>query len=227
MGEYGGVRPVGVFAGHRDGITFIDSRGDDRYLLTNSKDQTIKLWDMRHFSSDKAIESTKTAVGKQTWDYRWQCCPVENFKTAPLEGDSSVMTLRGHSVIHTLIRARFSPDYTGKRYIYSGCGRGNCIVHDIYTGETTKVYGGHRSVVRDCMWHPHFNELVTSSWDGETTIWRYDEREMRNINPESISNTPGDEDSCDESYKPVTTYKIDKKKMLKLKRPFCEENKMQ
>lgn len=41
------VAPVGVFAGHRDGITFIDARGDDRYVLTNAKDQCIKLWDLR------------------------------------------------------------------------------------------------------------------------------------------------------------------------------------
>ena len=32
-------RPVGIFAGHIDGITYIDSRGDGRHLITNSKDQ--------------------------------------------------------------------------------------------------------------------------------------------------------------------------------------------
>lgn len=46
--------PVGVFAGHRDGITYIDSHGNDRYILTNSKDQTIKIWDLRRFSSSDA-----------------------------------------------------------------------------------------------------------------------------------------------------------------------------
>jgi WD repeat-containing protein 23 len=45
-------KPVGVLAGHLDGITFIDSRGDGRHLITNSKDQTIKLWDIRKFSSE-------------------------------------------------------------------------------------------------------------------------------------------------------------------------------
>lgn len=64
---------------------------------------------------------------KQQWDYRWQCSPQENLKMMRMEGDCSVLTLRGHSVLHTLVRARFSPDHTGKRYIYSGCGRGNCV----------------------------------------------------------------------------------------------------
>jgi len=31
--------PVGVLAGHVDGLTYIDPRGDGRYLLTDSKDQ--------------------------------------------------------------------------------------------------------------------------------------------------------------------------------------------
>ena len=46
--------PVGVLAGHADGVTFIDSKADARYLISNSKDQTIKLWDMRRFSNKEA-----------------------------------------------------------------------------------------------------------------------------------------------------------------------------
>lgn len=37
--------------GHLEGITFLDSRGDGRYLISNGKDQTIKLWDIRKMSS--------------------------------------------------------------------------------------------------------------------------------------------------------------------------------
>ena len=30
-------------------------QGDGRHLITNSKDQTIKLWDMRKFSAEEGI----------------------------------------------------------------------------------------------------------------------------------------------------------------------------
>lgn len=40
-------KPVGVLMGHLEGITFLDSRGDGRYFISNGKDQTIKLWDIR------------------------------------------------------------------------------------------------------------------------------------------------------------------------------------
>ena len=47
-------QPAGILMGHLEGITFIDSRGDGRYLISNGKDQTTKLWDIRKMSS-KAI----------------------------------------------------------------------------------------------------------------------------------------------------------------------------
>jgi len=38
--------------GHLEGITFIDSCGDGRYFISNGKDQTTKLWDIRKMSSN-------------------------------------------------------------------------------------------------------------------------------------------------------------------------------
>lgn len=72
--------PVGVFSGHVDGITHLDSKLDSRYLVTNSKDQTIKLWDIRAFSSKDSQESTRRAVANQNWDYRWQRVPKQRNK---------------------------------------------------------------------------------------------------------------------------------------------------
>lgn len=68
-----------MFAGHRGGITYIDSRGDSRYLITNSKDQSIKLWDMRMFSKyDKDefdfFQPFLTPLSAK-WDYRFQSMP--------------------------------------------------------------------------------------------------------------------------------------------------------
>jgi WD repeat-containing protein 23 len=40
-------RPAGVFTGHTEGITFVHSKGDGRYVLSNGKDQQMKLWDLR------------------------------------------------------------------------------------------------------------------------------------------------------------------------------------
>lgn len=47
-------------------------------------------------------------------------------KTLP--GDISLMTYRGHCVLNTLVRCRFSPAFTtGQRYIYCGCATGSVV----------------------------------------------------------------------------------------------------
>ncbi|XP_053117960.1 DDB1- and CUL4-associated factor 11 isoform X2 [Hemicordylus capensis] len=167
-------RPVGILAGHRDGITFIDSKGDARYLISNSKDQTIKLWDMRKFSGHEGLEASRQAVTQQNWDYRWQQVPKRARRKSKLPGDSSLMTYRGHGVLHTLIRCRFSPAYsTGQQYIYSGCSTGKVVVYDLLSGHIVKKLTSHKACVRDVSWHPYEEKIVSSSWDGNLRLWEY------------------------------------------------------
>ncbi|XP_022904773.1 DDB1- and CUL4-associated factor 11 isoform X2 [Onthophagus taurus] len=168
-------KPVGMLAGHKDGITHICSRGDNRHLISNSKDQTIKLWDLRMFSDQTAIESTQMCVKNQTWDYRWQGVPKNMMSTkSVLPGDSSILTMRGHVVTRTLIRARFSPlETTGQRYIYTGCGYGRLIIYDALTGRVKRSLKEHSVCVRDISWHPTRPEILTSSWDKTVGRWTY------------------------------------------------------
>lgn len=74
-------QPIGVLVGHLDGITYIDSKNDGRYLLSNSKDQSIKLWDMRAFSKSGAEERhvrlKQATQNINDWDYRWDEVPKE------------------------------------------------------------------------------------------------------------------------------------------------------
>jgi WD repeat-containing protein 23 len=120
--------PVGIFAGHVDGITFIDAREDARHIITNSKDQSIKLWDLRKFANNRTIELTKDAIRHRAgWDYRWGSgrLPDSRSGSTKIDGDPSIMTYKGHSVFKTLIRCRFSPAHsTGQKFIYTGCGTG-------------------------------------------------------------------------------------------------------
>ena len=57
-----------------------------------------------------------------------------------VEGDSSLMTYTGHTVLQTLIRCHFSPDHTtGQSLIYTGCAAGRVVIYDLLTGEIVKV----------------------------------------------------------------------------------------
>jgi len=185
--------PVGLLAGHVDGLTYIDPRGDGRHLITNSKDQSIKLWDLRRFSSKDAVDASKMAVRGQNWDYRWQGVPrklMAEYRqgTNRIVDDSSLMTYRGHTVLQTLIRCRFSPAHTtAQRYIYTGCASGSAYVYDVLTGDIVRELRGHRSCVRDISWHPYRTEITTSSWDSSLVKWTYQE-EIKEVEKEDGSN---------------------------------------
>lgn len=40
-------KPSGVLVGHTEGITNVSAKGDGRYIISNGKDQALRLWDLR------------------------------------------------------------------------------------------------------------------------------------------------------------------------------------
>jgi len=56
---------------------------DTRYLISNSKDQSIKLWDMRRFSNESTIEKSRTRSNNinNAWDYRYEAHGRKRSKT--------------------------------------------------------------------------------------------------------------------------------------------------
>eukprot|EP01099_Mayorella_cantabrigiensis_P008694 TRINITY_DN821_c0_g4_i1.p1 TRINITY_DN821_c0_g4~~TRINITY_DN821_c0_g4_i1.p1 ORF type:complete len:484 (-),score=75.44 TRINITY_DN821_c0_g4_i1:17-1468(-) len=162
------ARHVGTLVGHLHGVTHIDSKGDGRYLISNGKDQCIKLWDLRKMSSD-----ADPPAGQSDWDYRYGAFHAAHHHRELFNGtrvhrdDQSIMSYRGHQVFQTLIRSYFSPLYsTGQRYIYTGSADGCIYIYDVLTGEIVERLQIHNnSVVRDVSWHPFDCAIVSSSWD--------------------------------------------------------------
>ncbi|XP_048441844.1 LEC14B homolog isoform X4 [Pyrus x bretschneideri] len=163
-------KPAGVLTGHLEGIAFIDSKGDGRYFISNGKDQTIKLWDIRKMSSSPA---RTPGLRSSEWDYRWMDYPPQA-KDMKHPSDQSVATYRGHSVLRTLIRCYFSPAYsTGQKYIYTGSHNCCVYIYDLVTGAQVATLKYHKAPVRDCSWHPYYPMLVSSSWDGTVAKWEF------------------------------------------------------
>ncbi|XP_031252049.1 LEC14B homolog [Pistacia vera] len=160
----------GVLIGHLEGITFIDSRRDGRYLISNGKDQSTKLWDIRKMSTN-----TRDCPRRRftDWDYRWMEYPEHkrNFKHS---NDQSLATYKGHSVLRTLIRCYFSPEYsTGQKYIYTGSSDSCVYIYDVLSGAEVATLKFHGAPVRDCSWHPYYPMMVSSSWDHRIVRWQF------------------------------------------------------
>ncbi|CAK7332909.1 unnamed protein product [Dovyalis caffra] len=173
-------KAAGVLMGHLEGITFIDSRGDGRYFISNGKDQTTKLWDIRKMSSN--AKDTQR-LRNSDWDYRWMEYPPRA-KTLTHPRDQSLTTYRGHSILRTLIRCYFSPDYrldvgqridpgTGQKYIYTGSSDCSVYIYDLVSGAVVATLDHHEGLVRDCSWHPLYPMMISSSWDGVIARWEF------------------------------------------------------
>ncbi|KAJ5885139.1 hypothetical protein N7495_009649 [Penicillium taxi] len=183
-------REAGVFVGHTEGITYVDSKGDGRYVLSNAKDQTMKLWDLRKMVTTSKFDTINTDHYTTGYDYRFEQYPDEIYK--PHADDCSVVTFRGHRVLKTLIRCHFSPpDSTNSRYVYSGSEDGKVYVYNmdatlaktIDVGVATKntrprdpdVFASPYEMnaemdwltcVRDASWHPNAPVVAATSWNG-------------------------------------------------------------
>ncbi|KAG0232711.1 hypothetical protein BGW42_007965 [Actinomortierella wolfii] len=178
MRNSGRSPPSGVLVGHAAGLTYVTSKGDNRYLASNGKDQKMLLWDLRKMYSNEEYrqlpkETYRADIAR--FDYRSGRFPGS--KSLKLKNDCSVMTFQGHSVLRTLIRCHFSPLHsTGGRYLYTGSADGvvtiyrmdGKIVRRLDTGDALKYYtrwaNTRGPVARDVSWHPHYPTIVSTCW---------------------------------------------------------------
>ncbi|KAF8665431.1 hypothetical protein AX16_000450 [Volvariella volvacea WC 439] len=191
-------RPSGVLIGHTEGITYVSAKGDGRYVISNGKDQALRLWDLRKMCTHTEYESVKhETYGVSGFDYRYPHYPRPRYLAHP--NDCSVMTYRGHAVLQTLIRCHFSPaETTGGQYIYSGSSDGRIHIWSL-DGRVVQVLDRSRTVplghnpenyvpsarqrrhaeacVRDVSWHSQEPILLSAGWEsnhGGSTVVRHE-----------------------------------------------------
>ncbi|KAI0094186.1 WD40-repeat-containing domain protein [Irpex rosettiformis] len=182
-------KPSGVLMGHTEGITYVSAKGDGRYLISNGKDQKLRLWDLRKMRSNLEFEQWEHRdFGIPSFDYRRGSYPRPLNKAHPM--DCSVMQYTGHDVLRTLIRCHFSPaETTGQQYIYSGSANGKIHIWSL-DGRVVEVLDrsgtlpmsyhpsepqppqlpshSHRVCVRDVSWHSQQPILMSAGWLGSS-----------------------------------------------------------
>ena len=185
----GDGREAGVFMGHTEGLTYVDSKGDGRYVLSNGKDQTMKLWDLRKMMTTAKFDTIDPGKYTKGFDYRFAHYSEDDWEPHPY--DCSVVTFRGHSVLKTLIRCHFSPPgSSNSRYVYSGSENGGVYIYNLDATLAGKIdvlqstlnsrprhpelfsdigYGDSRggsswkTCVRDASWHPNV-PMIAGKW---------------------------------------------------------------
>jgi WD repeat-containing protein 23 len=93
----GDSREAGAFVGHIEGITYIDSKGDGRYIISNGKDSSCKLWDLRMAMTTARFTQIDPQAYTSNFDYRWGAYDDDDWRQHP--HDNSLVTFRGHKGI--------------------------------------------------------------------------------------------------------------------------------
>lgn len=166
----GDSREAGVFVGHTEGLTYVDSKGDGRYVLSNGKDQTMKLWDLRKMMPTDKASKLDTACYTTGFDYRHMAYPEKDYYAHP--HDCSIVTFRGHRVLKTLIRCHFSPPgSTDSRFVYSGSEDGKVYVYNLDATLAGKIDVGkatYKSRPRD----PNLRSISYEFSDNPCVVWK-------------------------------------------------------
>lgn len=150
--------------------------------MSNGKDQSMKLWDLRMVMSDSDFNALPPSTQESRFDYRWGPYDEDSWYAHP--NDNSLVTYRGHQVLRTLIRCHFSPSgSTNSRYVYSGSADGKVYIWnmdgtiagkvDVYAATVNSrrmpshgmdmndweddelTQNSWRTCVRDASWHPN------------------------------------------------------------------------
>ncbi|KAF8591926.1 WD40 repeat-like protein [Ramaria rubella] len=193
-------KPSGVLVGHTEGITYVSAKGDGRYVISNGKDQSMRLWDLRKMASNSDFETFQDDnYGQPSFDYRHGAYGKPRYRAHPR--DCSVMTYRGHQVFRTLIRCHFSPaETTGANYLYTGSSDGRIHIYSL-DGRVVQVLDRRRTLpmsfdpsdcdpgatlggrhsspvcVRDVSWHSQEPVLMSVGWEsghGHSSVARHE-----------------------------------------------------
>lgn len=70
-------KSVATLYGHFDSITYIDPKNDGRHFITNSKDQSVKLWDVRKMARRNQLKKVRKVLAQPTWNYQNDNIPPE------------------------------------------------------------------------------------------------------------------------------------------------------
>jgi len=161
---------VATLTGHNDLVNSVAYSPDGRYIVSGSRDNTIKVWDARTY---KEVETLR---GHNRWVYSVAYSPDGRYIVSGSEDATikvwdartykEVATLRGHDgFVQSVV---YSPD---GRYIVSGSWDKTIKVWDATTYKELATLIGHKDVVLSVVYSPDGKYIVSGSWDDSIKVW--------------------------------------------------------
>ncbi len=161
---------LGLPLGHNAVINNADWSPDGNYIVTASRDNTIKIWDASAGLLLRSIEGHTAWVEKAIWSPNGnKILSVSRDNTAKIWNPSDgklIFSLEAHGDFVT--NAAWSPDGTK---IVTASADGNAIIWNAESGKRIHVLSGHQGNVSSAEWSHDGKFIITASFDKTAKIW--------------------------------------------------------
>jgi WD40 repeat protein len=161
---------LGLPLGHNAVINNADWSPDGNYIVTASRDNTIKIWDASAGLLLRSIEGHTAWVEKVIWSPNGnKILSVSRDNTAKIWNPSDgklIFSLEAHGDFVT--NASWSPDGTK---LVTASADGNAIIWDSESGKRIHVLSGHQGNVSSAEWSHNSKYIITASFDKTAKIW--------------------------------------------------------
>lgn len=162
--------------GHANGIGSLAFRGDGKYLVSGSWDQTVKIWDAAAWTEKTTLKGHAAKVKAAfTPDGKFVVSASEDkeIRIWNFEDGKLVKTLKGHE--YPILSMAISPD---GRICATGAGKlenegkgGELRLWDLVEGKELGKLEGHTQAVRTLSFSPDGLTLATGASDHTLRLW--------------------------------------------------------
>ena len=160
---------VQTLSGHRNNVNLVSWSPDGKYIVSGSKDNTIKIWDASTGTHVRTLEGHTSWVYSVAWSpdskYIASSSWDKTIKVWNISSGTCMQILTGHTSCVNSVS--WSPD--GK-HIASGSDDGTIKVWNAQSGTCMQTLTGHTSCVNSVSWSPNGKYIVSDSYK-DITIW--------------------------------------------------------
>jgi len=151
-----------VQLGHSSHVTSVAFSPDGQMVLSGSKDNTIKLWDVKSKKEIRGfqghLDSVFSVVFSQDGKFILSGSRDNTMKLWDINSGQEIRSFKGHS--NTVIAVAFSPN---GQLALSGSYDKTCKLWDVNSGKEVRSFKGHSDTVRAIAFSPDGKIVLTGS----------------------------------------------------------------
>ena len=162
--------PCVEYVGHSAAVHGVDLSPGHDFLLSCSRDQTIRVWSTQLEIPLAAYKSHRFPV----WDVKW-CGTGHYFASASNDCTARVWAMDESQPRRVMVGHLADVDcvawHPNTNYIATGSTDRTVRLWDVQTGDCVRIFTGHRGGVRSVAMSPDGKSMASGSDDGGVLVW--------------------------------------------------------